>query len=78
MIVEDSSIDSLSKNWNHWPLSSIPLDKKVIAIWKSSDGKWKSGKFDGYEFYGRRSYEPFNDISVRWIYADSKDELANE
>lgn len=42
------------------------------------NGRWKSGKFHGYEFYGKRDYEPFNDISVRWIHANKEDELTND
>lgn len=68
------TMEYLTRSWNEWPLCAIPLDKEIIAIWKSDNGKYKSGKFHGSEFYRRRDYEPFNDISVKWIYYNPKDE----
>jgi hypothetical protein len=72
------TMESLIKNWHHFPLDPIPLDKEIIAIWKNEVGNWKSGKFQGYLFYRRGSFAPFNDIPVHWIYYNIEDEKVKD
>lgn len=76
-MTNEITMESLIKNWYGWPLDAIPLDKYVVAIWKSAYGEWKSGKFHGHEFYRIRDEEPFNEIPVKWIFYNPNLNLKN-
>lgn len=62
-------MEYLIESWSKHPLEeAIPLDYRIIAIWKHGD-HWRSCERDGIDFYGPDS-QVKGLQTVYWIYKD--------